>query len=51
MLDEIELNVNLTKNQKITEAGIGNIHTISPLKKQIQKQQTKVSGRRFDEIN
>ena len=51
LLDEIELFINLNMNYNITQSDIDNIDIKSPLEHQIQKQEMKDSGRRFDKIN
>ena len=51
LLDEIELFINLNMNYNITQIDIDNIDIKSPLKHQIQKQEMKDSGWRFDKIN
>ena len=49
--DETELFINLNFNQNITENYINNIDVKSQLEHQIQIQETKESGRIFDNIN
>ena len=51
VLDGIELFIVLESNKKITESDIGNIEINCPLETQIQKQEMKNSGWRFDKIN
>ena len=51
LLDEIELFINLNMNYNITQSDIDNIDLKSPLEHQIQKQEMKDSGWRFDKIN
>ena len=51
LLDEIELFINLKMNYNITPSDIDNIDIKSPLEHQIQKQEMKDSGWRFDKIN
>ena len=51
VLDETELFFNLNKNYNITQSDIDNIDIRSPLEHQIQKQEMKDSGWRFDKIN
>ena len=51
LLDEIELFINLNMNYNITQSDIDNIDIKSPLEHQIQKQEMKDSGWRFDKIN
>ena len=50
LLDEIELFINLNMNYNITQSDIDNIDIKSPLEHQIQKQEMKDSGWRFDKI-
>ena len=49
--DEIELNINLNINHKLTESAIDNIDVRSQLEHQIQVQETRESGWIFDKIN
>ena len=51
LLDEIELFINLNMNYNITQSDIDNINITFPLESQIQKQEMKDSGWRFDKIN
>ena len=51
LLDETELFINLNMNYDITQRDIDNIDIRSPLEHQIQKQELKDSGWRFDKIN
>ena len=51
LLDETELFINLIINYNITQSDIDNIDIKSPLEHQIQKQEMKDSGWRFDKIN
>ena len=51
MLDETELLINLNINQKLADADFDNIDSKSQLEHQIQKQEMKESGWRFDMIN
>ena len=51
VLDETELFINLNMNYNITQSDIDNIDIKSPLEHQIQKQEMKDSGWRFDKIN
>ena len=51
VLDETELFINLNMNYNITQSDIDNIDIKSPLEQQIQKQEMKDSGWRFDKIN
>ena len=50
LLDETELFINLNINYNITQSDIDNIDLKSPLDHQIQKQEMKDSGWRFDKI-
>ena len=49
--DETELFINLNISHKLTETDINNIDVKSPLEHQIQQQELKDSGWRFDKIN
>ena len=51
VLDETELFINLNMNYNITQSDIDNIDIKSPLEHQIQQQEMKDSGWRFDKIN
>ena len=51
VLDETELFINLNINHNLTETDIININAISPLEYQIQQQEMRDSGWRFDKIN
>ena len=51
LLDETELFINLNMNYNITQSDIDKINIISPLEFQIQQQEMKDSGWRFDKIN
>ena len=51
VLDETELFSNLKINHKLTESDLDKNDIKSPLEHQIQKQELKDSGWRFDEIN
>ena len=51
VLDETELFNNLNINHNITESDLDKIDIKSPLEHQIQQQEMKVSGWRFDEMN
>ena len=51
VLDETELFINLNINHNLTQSDLDNIDIKSPLDDQIQQQQMKDSGWRFDEIN
>ena len=50
LLDEIELFINLNMNYNITQSDIDKIDIRSPLEHQIQKQEMKDSGWRFDKL-
>ena len=51
LLDETELFINLNINHNLTETDINKIDVVSPLEYQIQQQEMKDSGWRFDKIN
>ena len=51
LLDETELFINLNNNQNITQSDLDKIDIKSSLEQQIQKQEMKDSGWRFDKIN
>ena len=51
LLDETELFINLNINQNLTQSDIDNINIKSLLEFQIQQQEMKDSGWRFDKIN
>ena len=51
VLDETELFINLNINHNLTQTDINNIDVVSPLEHQIQQQDMKDSGWRFDKIN
>ena len=51
VLDETELFINLNVNHNLTKSDLDNIDIKSPLDDQIQQQQMKDSGWRFDKIN
>ena len=51
LLDETELFINLNINQNLTQSDIDHINIIFPLERQIQQQEMKDSGWRFDKIN
>ena len=51
LLDETELFINLNINHNLTESDLDKINIISPLEFQIQQQEMKDSGWRFDKIN
>ena len=50
LLDETELFINLKINHSLTQTDFDNINVISPLEHQIQQQEMKDSGCRFDKI-
>ena len=50
LLDETELFINLNINQNLTQSDLDNIIITFPLERQIQKQEMKVSGWRFDKL-
>ena len=50
LLDETELFINLIINQSLTQSDLGKIDIRSPLEYQIQKQEMKDSGWRFDKL-
>ena len=50
VLDEIELFIHLNINQNLTQSDIDNINITFPLERQIQQQETKDSGWRFDKL-
>ena len=50
-MDEIDLLIKLNINHNITETDLDNIDIKSPLEHQIQQQEIKDSGWRFDKIN
>ena len=50
VLDEAELFNNLNNNQNLTETDFDNIVIKTPLENQIQQQEMKDSGWRFDKI-
>ena len=50
VLDETELFINLNIDHNLTQSEIDNIDVISPLEHQIQQQEMKDSGWRFDKI-
>ena len=50
LLDETELFINLNINQNLTQSDIDNINITFPLEYQIQKQEMKDSGWRFDKL-
>ena len=51
VLDETELFYNLNINHNLTQSDLDKINIISPLEYQIQQQEMKDSGWRFDKIN
>ena len=51
LLDETELFINLNINQNLTQTDINNIDVVSQLEYQIQQQEMKDSGWRFEKIN
>ena len=51
LIDETELFINLNINHNLTQSDLDKINIISPLEFQIQQQQMKGSGWRFDKIN
>ena len=51
VLDETELFKNLNNNHNLTASDFENIDVNSPLEHQIQQQEEKYSGWRFDKIN
>ena len=51
VLDETEIFINLNINQKLTQTDIDDYDIQSPLERQIQQQQMKNSGWRFEKIN
>ena len=51
VLDETELFINLNNNHNLTQTDIANIDVVSSLDHQIQQQEMKDSGWRFDKIN
>ena len=50
ILDETELFINLNINQNLTQSDIDNINITFPLERQIQQQEMKDSGWRFDKL-
>ena len=50
LIDKTELFINLNINQNLTQTDIDNINVISPSEYQIQQQEMKGSGWRFDKI-
>ena len=51
LLDETELIINLNFNQNLTQSDLDNIKITFPLERQIQQEEMKDSGWRFDMIN
>ena len=51
VLDKTEIFINLKINHNLTQTDIDNIDVQSPLEHQIQQQEMKDSGWRFDKIN
>ena len=51
VLDETELFINLNINHNLTQSDLDNINVVSSLEHQIQQQEMKDSGWRFDKIN
>ena len=51
LLDETELFINLNINQNLTQSDLDNINITFPLESQIQQQEMKDSGWRFDKVN
>ena len=51
LLEETELFINLNINHNLTQSDLDKINIISPLEFQIQQQEMKDSGWRFDKIN
>ena len=51
LLDETELFINFNINHNLTQTDIANINVVSPLEHQIQQQEMKDSGWRFDKGN
>ena len=51
LLEETELFISLNINQNLTQSDLPNINITFPLKRQIQQQEMKDSGWRFDKIN
>ena len=51
LLDETEVFINLNINHNLTQTDIANIDVVSALEHQIQQQEMKNSGWRFDKIN
>ena len=51
LLDETELYTNLNNNFNLTETDLDNIDVRSPIEHQMQQQEMKTSGWKFDKIN
>ena len=51
IFDETELFINLSINQNLTQSDLDNINITFPLERQIQQQEMKDSGWRFDKIS
>ena len=51
ILDETEIFINLNINHNLTQSDLDKIDVVSPLKHQIQQQEMKDRGWRFDKIN
>ena len=51
LLDEKKIFINLNINQNLTQSDLDNINITFPLERQIQQQEVKDSGWRFDKIN
>ena len=51
IFDETELFINLNINQNLTQSDLDNINITFPLERQIQQQEMKDSGWRFDKIS
>ena len=51
VLDDKELFINLNINHNLTESDLDKIDVISPLEHQIQQEEMKDSGWRFDKVN
>ena len=50
LLDETELFINLNINENLTQSDLDNINITFPLERQIQQQERKDSGWRFDNL-
>ena len=51
VLEKTDLFLNLQNNQNVTESGIDKDDFKSPVERQIQNQEMKYNGWRFDDIN